>query len=150
RGRTKSSDSLVLPNTVHEGTFPTSSKYRAATAASFRFMTIYLGILLALICAFTTNLAFLYKHRGAVAAPAVHVSHPLRSAYGLFRSPWFAFGMAVAVLAWIFHAAALAVAPMSVVQAVLAGGVVMLAVMAERIFGFKVGPRQWLGLGFTA
>jgi drug/metabolite transporter (DMT)-like permease len=113
-------------------------------------MTIYLGILLALICAFTTNLAFLYKHRGACAAPAVHVRHPLRSAHGLFSSPWFAIGMGVAVCAWIFHVAALAVAPMSVVQVVLAGGVVMLAVMAERIFGFKVGPRQWLGLGFTA
>ena len=39
---------------------------------------------------------------------------------------------------------------MSVVQAVLAGGVVLLAVMAERIFGFGVGPRQWAGLGLTA
>ncbi|MBB4662937.1 hypothetical protein [Conexibacter arvalis] len=113
-------------------------------------MTIYLGILLALICAFTTNLAFLYKHRGACAAPAVHVSHPLRSAAGLFRSRWFAIGMGVALLAWILHVAALAVAPMSVVQTVLAGGVVMLAVMAERIFGFSVGPRQWIGLGCTA
>ncbi|MDO8214131.1 hypothetical protein [Conexibacter sp. CPCC 206217] len=113
-------------------------------------MTIYLGILLALICAFTTNLAFLYKHRGACAAPTVHVRHPVRSAVGLFSSRWFAVGMGVAVCAWVFHVAALAVAPMSVVQVVLAGGVVMLAVMAERIFGFKVGPRQWLGLGFTA
>lgn len=113
-------------------------------------MTIYLGILLALICAFMTNLAFLYKHRGAIAAPTVHVRHPLRSASGLFHSRWFAIGMLVAIVAWLFHVAALAVAPMSVVQAVLAGGVVMLAVMAERIFGFRVGPRQWLGLGFTA
>lgn len=113
-------------------------------------MTIYLGILLALACAFTTNLAFLYKHRGAVAAPAVHVHHPLRSARGLFRSRWFAIGMVVAVGAWVLHVGALALAPMSVVQAVLAGGVVMLAVMAERIFGFAVGPRQWAGLGLTA
>jgi drug/metabolite transporter (DMT)-like permease len=112
-------------------------------------MTIYLGIALAFVCAFTTNLAFLYKHRGAIAAPAVHVRHPLRSAKGLFSSRWFAFGMLVAVVAWVFHVAALALAPMSVVQVVLAGGVVMLAVMAERIFGFKVGPRQWLGLGLT-
>jgi drug/metabolite transporter (DMT)-like permease len=113
-------------------------------------VTIYLGILLALVCAFTTNLAFLYKHRGACAAPAVHVNHPLRSAAGLFRSRWFALGMLVAVGAWIAHVGALALAPMSVVQAVLAGGVVLLAVMAERIFGFRVGPRQWLGLGLTA
>lgn len=113
-------------------------------------MTIYFGILLALACAFTTNLGFLYKHRGACAAPAVHVRHPLRSARGLFRSRWFAIGMLVAMGAWGLHVAALALAPMSVVQAVLAGGVVMLAVMAERIFGFRVGPRQWAGLGLTA
>jgi drug/metabolite transporter (DMT)-like permease len=113
-------------------------------------MTIYLGILLALACAFTTNLAFLYKHRGACAAPAVYVHHPLSSARGLFRSRWFAIGMLVAVGAWALHVGALALAPMSVVQAVLAGGVVLLAVMAERIFGFRVGPRQWAGLGLTA
>lgn len=112
-------------------------------------MTIYIGIALALICAFTTNLAFLYKHRGACAAPAVHVHAPLRSAADLFRSRWFAVGMVVAVGAWVAHVGALALAPMSVVQAVLAGGVVLLAVMAERIFGFRVGPRQWLGLGLT-
>jgi drug/metabolite transporter (DMT)-like permease len=41
-------------------------------------------------------------------------------------------------------------APLSIVQAVLAGGVVLLAVMAERIFGLRIGRRQWLGLGFTA
>jgi len=113
-------------------------------------MTIYLGILLALFCAFTTNLAFLFKHRGACAAPAVQVHRPLRSARGLFASRWFAIGMLVAVGAWAAHVGALALAPMSVVQAVLAGGVVLLAVMAERIFGFRVGPRQWLGLGLTA
>lgn len=112
-------------------------------------MTIYIGILLALVCAFTTNLAFLYKHRGACDAPAVHVHTPLRSAADLFRSRWFAIGMVIALGAWITHVAALALAPMSVVQAVLAGGVVLLAVMAERIFGFRVGPRQWLGLGLT-
>jgi multidrug transporter EmrE-like cation transporter len=113
-------------------------------------MTIYIGILLALVCAFTTNLAFLYKHRGACAAPAVHVRHPLKSARGLFASTWFTIGMLVAVAAWGAHVGALALAPMSVVQAVLAGGVVLLAVMAERIFGFKIGPRQWAGLGLTA
>ncbi|MCW2953606.1 MAG: hypothetical protein JWQ48_2776 [Conexibacter sp.] len=113
-------------------------------------MTIYIGIALAAVCAFTTNLAFLYKHRGACAAPCVDVRHPIRSGVGLFRSRWFALGMLVAVGAWLFHVGALAMAPMSVVQAVLAGGVVMLAVMAERIFGFRVGPRQWIGLGMTA
>ncbi len=114
------------------------------------FMTLIIGILLAVICALVTNLAFLYKHRGACAAPTVDIRHPLRSAKNLFKSRWFAIGMAVAVGAWVFHAAALAIAPMSVVQTVLAGGVVLLAVMAERYFGCSVGPRQWAGLSMTS
>jgi drug/metabolite transporter (DMT)-like permease len=113
-------------------------------------MTLLLGILLALLCALATNLGFLYKHRGACAVAAVDIRHPLRSARCLFSSRWFAIGMAVALGAWLLHVAALAAAPMSVVQAVLAGGVVLLAVMAERLFGFRVGPRQWAGLGLTA
>ena len=76
--------------------------------------------------------------------------HPLRSGRLLFKSKWFAIGMAVATSAWFFHVAALAFAPMSVVQAVLSTGVVMLAVLAERMFGFKVGIRQWIGVGMTA
>jgi drug/metabolite transporter (DMT)-like permease len=113
-------------------------------------MTLQLGILLALVCAFVTNLAFFYKHRGACEAPPVDVRHPLRSAKELWSSKWFAIGMCVAICAWVFHVGALALAPMSVVKAVLAGGVVLLAVMAERLFGFKVGRRQWAGLACTA
>jgi drug/metabolite transporter (DMT)-like permease len=113
-------------------------------------MTLQLGILLALGCAFATNLGFLYKHRGACAAPSVDMRHPLRSAAGLFGSKWFAIGMAVATFAWGLHVAALTLAPLSVVQAVLSGGIVLLAIMAERLFGFQVGPRQWLGVALTA
>jgi drug/metabolite transporter (DMT)-like permease len=109
-----------------------------------------IGILLALVCAATTQLGFLYKHRGANAAPKVDVRHPLRTARSLFSNKWFAIGWAIATGAWFFHVAALAFAPLSVVQAVLSTGVVIMAVMAERIFGFEVHPRQWLGVGMTA
>jgi hypothetical protein len=113
-------------------------------------MTTNLGILLALLCAAATNLGFLYKHRGACAAPKVDIRHPLRSARALFASRWFTIGMIVAVGAWGLHVAALALAAMSVIQVVLAGGVVLLAVMADRLFGFQVGRRQWVGLALTA
>ena len=109
-----------------------------------------LGILLALACAIATQLGFLYKHRGANEAPCVDVRHPLRSGKSLFCSKWFAVGMGIAAGAWLFHVAALALAPLSVVQAVLSTGVVILAVLAERIFGFNVGPRQWAGVAMTA
>jgi drug/metabolite transporter (DMT)-like permease len=113
-------------------------------------LSLNLGIMLALACAIATQLGFLYKHRGANEAPSVDVRHPLRSGKSLFRSKWFSIGMAIALGAWLFHVAALALAPMSVVQAVLSTGVVMLAVLAERIFGFDVGPRQWAGVAMTA
>jgi drug/metabolite transporter (DMT)-like permease len=113
-------------------------------------VTLNLGILLALACAVATQLGFLYKHKGANAAPQVCMRHPLRSARELFSSRWFAIGMAVATGAWFFHVAALAFAPLSVVQAVLSTGVVILAVLADRLFGFRVGPRQWIGVAMTA
>jgi drug/metabolite transporter (DMT)-like permease len=113
-------------------------------------VTLNLGILLALGCAIATQLGFLYKHRGANAAPKVDVRHPLRTVRSLFASRWFAIGMAVALGAWILHVGALALAPLSVVQAVLSTGVVILAVMADRLFGFEVGRRQWLGVAMTA
>ena len=58
--------------------------------------------------------------------------------------------MLVALLAWTLHVAALAMAPLSLVQAVISGGLVFLTVLAERFFGFNVGTRQWAGVGLTA
>ena len=113
-------------------------------------MTVEIGLLLALICAFATNLAFLWKQRGAVAAPDIHMRHPLASARALFRSKWWAIGFAVALVAWVLHVAALALAPISLVQAVISGGLVFLAVLADRWFGFELGRREWLGVGLTA
>jgi len=113
-------------------------------------MTLILGIALAVCCALTTNLSFLYTLRGACAAPAVDFRHPGRSARQLFSSKMFAIGMLVACGSWIFHIGAMAMVPLSVVQMVLAGGIVLLAIMAERCYGASVGGRQWAGLSMTA
>jgi hypothetical protein len=112
-------------------------------------MTLTLGILLALACAFVANLGFFYKYRGANAVADVQVRHPLRSARALFASKWFTLGMVIATGSWALHVAALALAPMSVIQVSLAAGIVFIAVMADRMFGFEVGRRQWIGLCLT-
>ncbi|MDX6704894.1 MAG: hypothetical protein QOI48_740 [Solirubrobacteraceae bacterium] len=112
-------------------------------------MAIQLGILIALLCAFASNLAFLYKHRGACSACSVDIRHPLRSAASLWSQRCFAIGMGVGLIAWLLHVVAISLAPLSIVQAVLSGGLVLLAVMADRLFGFSVGPRQWWGLAMT-
>jgi hypothetical protein len=113
-------------------------------------MSSFLGILLALGCALATNVGFLYKHRGARAAPAVDIRRPLVSAKALFASPLFTIGWVIGAGAWVFHVAAMSVAPLSLVQAVLAGGMVMLAIMAEQMLGCCIARRQWAGLGLTA
>jgi drug/metabolite transporter (DMT)-like permease len=113
-------------------------------------MTVQLGLLLALGCAFATNLAFLWKQKGATEAPDVDIRHPLRSATGLFSSKWWTIGFSVALGAWVLHVAALALAPISLVQAVISGGLVFLAVLADRWFGFELGKREWMGVALTA
>jgi drug/metabolite transporter (DMT)-like permease len=109
-----------------------------------------LGLGFALVCALGTNLSSLLKARGAVLARPIRIRHPLRSAADLFRQRWFAIGWILALFAWGLHIEALALAPLSSVQAILSGGLVFLAVLAERFFGFHLGKRQWAGVIITA
>jgi hypothetical protein len=111
---------------------------------------LHAGLALAFVSALLTQLGFLLRHRGAVEAPDVDVRHPLRSIAGLFGSRWWTIGYAVAAVAYAFHVGALAIAPLSLVQAVLAGGLVLLAVLAERMFGFGLGKREWAGVVLAA
>ena len=113
-------------------------------------MTLLLGLVLAGLSALVTQVGFLLRQRGAVAAPDVELRHPLRSAIALFRSKWWTIGYALAIVAYVFHVGALTLAAMSLVQAVLAGGLVVLAVVAERFFGFELERRQWIGLLLTS
>jgi multidrug transporter EmrE-like cation transporter len=104
------------------------------------------GLGLALAAALMTNAAALLKHRGCQQVAPVRIKQPLRSARGLARSRWFAAGWGLAAAAWLVHVAALSMAPISLVQAVLAGGAVTLAVMSQGLFGDPVERRQWLAL----
>ena len=109
-----------------------------------------LGLLAAVLSALGTNLSFLFKHRGAVAAADVDVRHLVHSAVELFRSKWWTIGWSIAVAAFLAHVAALSLLPLSLAQAVLSGGFVLLAVLAERYFGFSLGRRQWVGVSLVA
>lgn len=109
-------------------------------------LQVLVGLLLAVACAAGTNLGGLWKQRGACQTHAVDVRHPLKTAAALFRSKWFTIGWIVAAAAWLLHIGALALAPLSLAQAVISGGLVLLGVIAERFFGFTLNRRQWFGL----
>jgi hypothetical protein len=108
--------------------------------------SVEIGIALALFGAVMANLASLLKHRGCQQVPLISIQAPLQSARRLAASPWFAAGWGVAAAAWLIHVAALSMAPISLVQAALAGGAVSLAVLSQRLFGHAVERRQWLAL----
>ena len=105
---------------------------------------------MAFITALMSVLGFLLKHRGAIAAPPVEWSRPVASTIALFRSPIYTLGCVVATTSWGFHVAALALAPISVVQSVIAGGLVLVSVLADRVFGHDVSRREWIGVALTA
>jgi drug/metabolite transporter (DMT)-like permease len=111
---------------------------------------VEIGLLIAVASAAVTNLGFLWRHRGAVVAPDVDPRHPVRTVIGLFKSKWWTIGYIAAAIAYALHVGALALAPLSLVQAVLAGGLVILGVLAERFFGFELGRREWLGITLAA
>src|SRR3954464_2535545 len=113
-------------------------------------LSVELGLLLALATAFASVVGFLYKQRGAVESPAVELRRPVRTSLALFRSRWYVLGLVIATGSWALHVGALALAPISLVQSVIAGGLVLLTVTADRLFAHQVTRREWIGVGLAA
>ena len=104
------------------------------------------GVLVALGSSIVANLGSLWRQRGAAAAPDVDIRRPVRSVVCLFRSKWWTIGYIAAFAAWLLHIGALAITPLSIVQASLATGFVFLGVLADRFFGFDLRKREWAGV----
>jgi drug/metabolite transporter (DMT)-like permease len=108
------------------------------------------GLLLSLATAFAAIVGFLYKQRGAVESPPIDWRRPVWSTFMLFRSRAYVLGILIAMGGWGLHVAALALAPISLVQTIIAGGLVFLTVAADRFFGLSVTRREWIGVALTA
>ena len=113
-------------------------------------LTVQLGLLFALATAFTSILGFLLKHRGAGQAPPIEARRPVRTSLALFSARDYTIGIIVATASWGLHVTALSLAPISLVQSLIAGGLVLLTVLADRIFAQEVTRREWIGVGLTA
>lgn len=113
-------------------------------------LSVQIGLLLSVATALASIVGFLYKHRGAEASPPVEWRRPVWSSLMLFRSRAYTVGVLVAMAGWGFHVGALALAPISLVQATIAGGLVMLTAVADRFFAHEVTRREWIGVGLAA
>jgi hypothetical protein len=101
------------------------------------------GLALALLSAFALNWGWLEQHGAAQALPALSGRRPLRSLRLLFSDRTWLVGFVVGLAGWAFYVAALALAPLSLVQATSAGGIGILAALAHR----RGHAAQWPAVG---
>jgi hypothetical protein len=94
-----------------------------------------LGLLLALAAAVALNGSYLMQHAGSAESIAVDVRRPLATLASLLRSPLWTLGALVGMTGWALHVGAMREAPLSLVQAFVAGGLAIAAPMAA--FGLR-------------
>lgn len=114
-------------------------------------MTWRLGLSLLLAFASTTclNWAFYRQHGQASTMPRLSLRSPLRSLALLFSNLRWLGGFVVGLLGWGLYVVALAFGPLSLVQAVSAGGIGILALLVWRWGGVSLTRREWIGVGVS-
>ena len=105
------------------------------------------GLLLALGSAAALNWGFFTQHEAASDLPPLSVRRPLRSLGLLFSNLRWLAGFLVGIGGWAFYVGALALAPLSLVQATSAGGIGLLALLVERTTATALSRREWSGVG---
>lgn len=108
-------------------------------------MTVAAGLVLALVSAFALNWGWLVQHGAARVLPPLTVRRPLHSLRILFSDRSWVIGFVVGLAGWVAYVAALAFAPLSLVQGVSAGGIGILAALAHRR-GDAIDRTTWLGV----
>src|SRR3954468_21786869 len=104
------------------------------------------ALVLALVSTALTNVAYLREHAAAAALPVLSMRRPLHSARLLLGDRSWLFGFAMETTGFLLYAAALALAPLALVQSIEAGGIGVLAYVSARIAGRRLGRRELGGV----
>jgi hypothetical protein len=100
------------------------------------------GLLLALASAAALNWGYFVQHGVAAALPPLSLRRPVASLRLLFGSLRWVTGFVVGIGGWVLYVAALALAPLSLVQAASAGGIGLLALLVSRHAALTRRERQ--------
>ena len=95
-------------------------------------MQIALALLITLVSACLLNLGYLLEHSVASKVPPLSLRRPIASVRSLLGNRRWLMGFGAEGCGWLLYVVALALAPLSLVQAVAAGGIGILAVMVSR------------------
>ncbi len=104
------------------------------------------GLALALGSTLALNWAFVVQHGEAARLPPLSLRRPIHSLRLLFGNPRWLVGFATGIVGWALYVAALAYAPLSLVQAVSAGGIGLLALLVARTIDAVLSRREWIGV----
>jgi drug/metabolite transporter (DMT)-like permease len=104
------------------------------------------GLLLAAAASLALNGSFALQHAGAGEAPPVSPRRPVAAVRGLLAQPIWAAGLLLGCGGWALHIAALAHAPLSLVQSVVAAGLAVVAPLAVLLSGAPILRRELAGV----
>jgi drug/metabolite transporter (DMT)-like permease len=104
------------------------------------------ALLLALASTTLTNIAYLREHDAAAALPALSLRRPLHSVQELLRDRSWLAGFALESGGFALYVAALALAPLTLVQSISAGGIGILAFVSARMSRRRLGRHELAGV----
>jgi len=113
-------------------------------------MSLVPGILVASAAALALNCSYLVQHAGLSSAPLVRASRPLATVRALLRSRTWLVGALLGYGGLILNTVALALAPLSIVQSVVAAGLVVVALGVARVRRRRPSARELAAIGLIA
>jgi hypothetical protein len=90
---------------------------------------VWIGLVLAMISALAVNWAYTKEHDAAAALPPLRFSEPVRSVRSLLGNRAWTIAFGTEIAGWVLYVVALRLAPLSLVQAVSASGIAVLALL---------------------
>jgi drug/metabolite transporter (DMT)-like permease len=100
------------------------------------------GLALAFVAAVVTNAAYSFEHDAASALPPLSPRRPFRSVQFLLRDRRWLLAFGIETAGWLIYVAALRLAPLSLVQSIMASGVAVLAFMTARGHPSRLARRE--------
>src|SRR5690349_496630 len=108
-----------------------------------------LAFVLALVSTAMINVAYLRQHDAAAALPALSLRRPLHSAHVLLTDHSWLMGFALESGGFLLYVAALALAPLALVQSIAAGGIGILAFASARIGRRRLSRHELAGVSLS-
>ena len=135
---------MIKPDPMWQGRRACHTTRPAGTVR--RVPLIWIGLLLAFASALVTNTAYSLEHDAAAALPPLSPHRPFRSVQTLLGDRRWLAAFGAETAGWLMYVAALGLAPLALVQAVVASGVAVLAFTTAHGHPSRLARREQLAV----